>query len=371
VNTGAQVRRIVFTGDVLRPSAMPGGPPAADPSIQWLMRLLDWPLRQVSTLPISGAAWNRGFDTDAFYRAMDVAPDHAGWARLHYADELTPAAERLVESAFADALVISCELPPCLGAALTRLGIPVIDTIGHPLRFLDDLLNAWRTNHRAAAQALEPFRFDLAHARRQAGLIRAKMAWQPPLNAPPNTALLIGQVGNDKALIDHREGRLLSFADYTERLFEIGEQHAMVLYKPHPYENGHGASAAVIERFKSFRRTNANFYWLVNQEAVSDVYAISSGTCVEAPYFGKRSACFHGPLYDFERADPSSGFTCPVPVESAWLWPRFWQTLLAPLTSVAADDFADPEFQRNRIRRSLNADWSFGAIDAVVSPPLN
>ena len=84
MNTGAQVRRIVFTGDVLRPSAMPGGPPAADPSIQWLMRLLDWPLRQVSTLPISGAAWNRGFDTDAFYRAMDVAPDHAGWARLNF-----------------------------------------------------------------------------------------------------------------------------------------------------------------------------------------------------------------------------------------------------------------------------------------------
>ena len=365
------IRRIVFTGDILRPSAVPGGSPAANPSIEWLMRILDWSLRQVTDLPISSVAWNRGFDTEAFYRAVGLAPDHDGWARVHYATELPPAADQLIEAAFADALVIGCELTPCLGAALTRLGIPVIDTVGHPLRFLEDLLNAWRTNHAQVARALEAFRFNLDDAHRQAALIRAKMAWQPTLDAPPDTALLIGQVGNDKALIHHREGRLLSYADYLEQLFEIGRRHACVLYKPHPYENGYGASASVVGRFKAFRRINANYYWLVNQDALSTVYAISSGTCVEAPYFGKRAEFFHETLYAFDQTDVSEhGFVAPVPVESAWLWPRFWQTVLAPLIPVANTSFTDPLFQPNRIRRSLNAEWSYGAVDAVVSPPL-
>lgn len=365
-----QIRRIIFTGDVLRPGAA-GGPPAADPSTEWLMRILNWPLRQVTDLPITSVTWNRGFDTFGFYDAFGVAPDHDGWASVHYATELPPAAERLVEEAFADALVISGELTPCLGAALTRLGIPVIDMIGHPLRFLEDLLNAWRSNHIEVSNAFVPFRFDPNDVHRQAGLIRAKMAWQPAMNGPSDTALLMGQVGNDRALIHHGEGRLLSFADYVEQLVEIGRRHARVLYKPHPYENGYGRSAAVINSIGAFQRTTANFYWLVNQDVVSSVYAISSGTCVEAPYFGKHAKTLHQPLYAFDAATPDPyGLSNPVPVQSAWLWPRFWQAVLAPLLPVGAVRFEDPLFQPNRIRRSLNADWTYGAIDAVISPQL-
>ena len=117
-------------------------------------------------------------------------------------DWLPAAAEALIESAYRDALVIGCETTPCVAAALTRLGIPLLDTIGHPIRFLDDLLNAWRSNHAGMANALTDFEYDVELARAQAGLISAKMAWRPPLDAPQDSALLIGQVGSDKALID-------------------------------------------------------------------------------------------------------------------------------------------------------------------------
>lgn len=368
----APIRRIVITGDVLRPRADRPGDPASRPNVQWLYRLLAWPLSQVTSLPVSWVSWGEGFDAGAFYRSVDLAPDIAGWARLHYADALPAAAEVLIESAYRDALVIGCETTPCVAAALTRLGIPLLDTIGHPIRFLDDLLNAWRCNHAGMANALTDFEYDVELARAQAGLISAKMAWRPPLDAPQDSALLIGQVGSDKALIDRSRGRILGFGDFLEALFEIAERHPRVLYKPHPYEDRFGNSAAVVRRFKSFQHVSSNYYWLVSQPQIGAVYAISSGTCAEAPYFGKTGRCLHEPLYrtDGGNADERFGLSTPVPVEHEWLWPRFWGAVLERVLPVSDGPLRELPYRANRIRRSLNADWNFGEVDAVVTQDL-
>lgn len=366
------IRRIVITGDVLRPRADRPGDPASQANVQWLYRLLAWPLSLVTDLPVSCVSWGDGFDTAAFYRAVDLAPDIAGWARVHYADDLPAAADALIESSFRDALVIGCETTPCVAAGLTRLGIPLLDTIGHPIRFLDDLLNAWRSNHAGMAGALTDFRYDVEFARAQAGLISAKMAWRPSLDVPADSALLIGQVGSDKALIHRSQGRLLGFGDFIESLFDIAERHSRVLYKPHPYEDRFGNSAAVVKRFKSFQHVSSNYYWLASQPQIGAVYAISSGTCAEAPFFGKTGNCFHEPLYRMDGGNPDErfGLSSPVPVEHEWLWPRFWNAVLGATTPVSGRNLCEPRYRANRIRRSLNADWNFGEVDAVVSRDL-
>lgn len=372
LETVRPIRRIVITGDVLRPKFDRPGESASRANVQWLHRILGWPLSKVTGLPISFVGWGEGFDGAAFYRAIELVPDVSGWAHVHYAEELPAIAEALIESAYADALVIGCETTPCIAGALTRLGIPLLDTIGHPVRFLDDLLNAWRSNHAPISNMLLRFGHDLELARAQAGLIRAKMAWRPTLTAPEDTALLIGQVGSDKALIHRTQGRLLGFGDFVESLFEIAERHPKVLYKPHPYEDQYGDSASIARRFKSFQQVSSNFYWLVSQAPIGSVYAISSGTCSEAPFFGKRGAFFHEPLYpmDGTNLDARYGFGPPVPIEHAWLWPNFWHAILGSVLPVARPDILEPPYRANRIRRSLNADWNFGEVDAVVSHEL-
>lgn len=371
MTTQRRIRRIVVTGDVLRPLADRAGEPATRNNAAWLHRLLAYPLRQVCSLPVDVVNWGDGIDSAAIYRAFDLPPTIDSWARIHYAHEMPRQAAAQIEAAFADSVVIACEITPCLARALTGLGVPVIDTVGYPIRFLDDLLNAWRTNDAEVDRALQPFRYDLALAHLQAGLIAAKMAWLPPLDVPPDSCLLIGQVGGDKALIHKQRGRLLSFADFAEDLFRIAEAHGTVFYKPHPYQGVADESRNVAARFKSFRRIDTNFYRLLAQRNLAAVYAISSGTCAEAPYFGKRARCFYEPLYDVERRTPDDfGLGGLVPVEHEWLWPRFWRALLAPLVPVTATDFPALAYRPNRIRRSLNADWGFGAVDAVVSTAL-
>ena len=77
------------------------------------------------------------------------------------------------------------------------------------------------------------------------------------------------------------------------------------------------------------------------------------------------------PLDDLEaRGTDAHGLGALVPVEHEWLWPAFWQAVLAPCISVTKRVFPALAYRPNRIRRSLNADWGFGAVDAVVSPAL-
>lgn len=360
--------RIVIAADLLRP--LPNAPreSATRANTRWLHALLDWPLQRACRLPVQTIAWGAGFDTRRFYRLTGTAPGLDAWAALHFAPTLPAAADAMIAEAFAGAIVIGVELAPCIAASLTRAGIPVIDTVGTPLRFLDDVLNAWRTNRTEVHARLQAHRFDDALAWRQAGLIRAKAAWMPPLGVPDGAALVVGQVGSDKALIHRREGRLLGFDDYVEALFALAERHGTVLYKPHPYQDGHGRSAAVIGRFRSFRTVSHNVYRLMSEPGLEAVYAISSGCVDEAGYFGKRGERFYRPEPDVDAGgrDPH-GLLAAVPVDQAWLEPRFWRDLLAPLVEVQPGDEPAPPYRPHRIRRSLNADWGFLAIDQVVA----
>ncbi len=91
--------------------------------------------------------------------------------------------------------------PPC---------IPLIDTIWYPLFvFWTTFLMLGAVIIKVLPRSCSRFRYELNFAKAHAGLIRAKMAWLPELQTPEETALVIGQVGSDKALIHQEEGRLL------------------------------------------------------------------------------------------------------------------------------------------------------------------
>ena len=88
----------------------------------------------------------------------------------------------------------------------------------------------------------------------------------------------------------------------------------------------YGASASVISRFKSFRRTDANFYQLLSQPGLSSVYAISSGCVSEAPYFRKTGAYFYQALHSFDTHTTADWGLFPlVAVDQHWMTPGFWR----------------------------------------------
>ncbi len=369
------IRRIVFTGDVLRPfPAGNGWESATHKNVRWLAHVLGWPLATATGLPIERVAWRPdGFDAPAVYRALGRPISYESWASFFYAPGLPAEAEDRLAEPFADALVVGVELPDYLQGVLARRGMPFVDLVAHPVRFMDDLLFAMRTNHAGVHTRLLAHRFDTSRCEGAAGLLQAKAAWMPPLEAPAGTALVTGQVATDKAVIDRAQGRFLSLADFTDRLFEICDRHPLVLFKPHPYQGADCPSRRVVQSFGAIRTVTENFYWLLSQEAVTDVYAISSGTTAEAPYFGRGGHAFAGPLYEFgDRAPAAAGPGACIPVDDVFLAPAFWSEVLEPLVATRAGVPAGPPPRPSRLRRSLNADWDHGFMDVVVqrvSPP--
>jgi hypothetical protein len=367
-----EIQRVIFTGDILRPfpDFKGGWESATYKNIRWIRKLLGWQIERATGLPQSNVVWEPGgFDAPRVYDALDLPINYESWASLFYAEDLSERVEDLLAEPFEGSIVIGVELPDFLQCVLARRGIPFIDTVGHPVRFMDDILFGMRTNHGTAHQALLDVRFDVDRCVPYANLHRAKAAWMPSLDLPDGTALITGQVSTDKAVICRKTGRHLSLKDYIDRLFEICENHPLVLFKPHPYQGPDCPSRRVIGSFRSIRVVTDNFYYLMGQDAITDVYAISSGTVHEAPFFGKRGHAFAGPLYTFGERPPESGRAGEiVPVQDEFLSPRFWSRALRGVVSTEDQVPEGPSPRSSRLRRSLNADWDYGFIDAMVVP---
>src|SRR5690606_31727595 len=151
--------------------------------------------------------------------------------------------------------------------------IPFIDIIGHPVRFMEDLLFGFRTNDTKIHERLLRYQINLDdYCVPRANLLQAKVAWMPSMNLPPETALIAGQVATDKALICRKRGSILNLGDFQEQLAEIIMRHPLVLFKPHPYQDANCPSRKAVESLGVTREVKQNFYYLMGQSGLTTVY---------------------------------------------------------------------------------------------------
>ncbi len=364
------LNRIIFTADILRPFKVnETWESATVKNIRWLEHLLSWQLTKATGLPQFSVSWKEGgFNTPAIYDKLSLPLNYEAWASLLYRENLPPDVETLLVTPFKRALVVGVEIPDVLQKVLTRHDIPFVDIISHPIRFMQDLVFAFRSNHPDIHAALLPYRLSLDdYCKPYANLVQAKVAWMPSLQLPPNTALIAGQVATDKALICRETGRFLTLADFKDQLAQVAKNHSCILFKPHPYQDAHCPSRLAVEALKGVREVKHNFYYLLSQEGLSDVYAINSGTVTEAKYFGRTGNMLGKPLYAFGETAPSAGNTGEaIAIGMQFLEPSFWADILKSVTTVQKTLPEGPHIRSSLLRRSLNADWDYSYIDEVV-----
>lgn len=364
------INRIVFTGDILRPFFINNQWDSATvKNIRWLEHLLSWQLTKATGLPQTSVAWKiNGFDAPAIYRAFQLPMNYDSWASIFYLDKMPDDIEAQLIAPFKGSLVIGVELPDILQLALTRHNIPFIDIISHPVRFMEDLLFGFRTNEPRIHAHLSNHQIDLEdYCIPRANLLQAKVAWMPAMKIPPGTALITGQVATDKALICRHRKRFVNLGDYIDQLAEVCRNHPLVLFKPHPYQDINCPSRRALTSLGVVHEVKQNFYYLIAQDGLTDVYAINSGTVSEAHYFGRTGHAFGESLYQFGIMPPTSNAAGDaVPVGLAFLEPAFWANLLTPVMNVKQNLPNGPLARPSLLRRSLNADWDYSFIDAVV-----
>lgn len=364
--------RLIVTGDIFRPFRVGGRWESATwKNIRWLDGIVGT-AAHLAGWRVSTVSWDdalrpgRGHvDTPAIYEDAALPLSHDGWVRLICREHLSPEVEAALLTLFDADLVVGYEMPDHLLRILDRAGIAVVDVILHPVRFLDDLVFALRTNRADIHGLLMRHALAPDVAVLQAGFIKSKAAWmRPPVALRPGAALVLGQVADDRAAVDPATGRCRELGDHAAAIVDLCADASMVLFKPHPYDRATSPSQRTMRRLKSVQWTDANIYHLLAQPEIDAVLAINSSGLVEAEFFGKRAVWLAPPLYRFGDTPPADagGYGAAVPQDASWCDPGFWN-------AVRGGD-AEPRLlarRANRLRRSLNADWGFSAIDRIVA----
>jgi hypothetical protein len=361
-------QRIVVMADLLRP--FPQGTQwesATWKNTRWLRHILHPTLRSLGHAPTT-LAWDprstglrdRFFDAPALYHQLGYSITLESWARLACTPQPPQALLQALDEALGDAFVIGYELPPAMLNALDQLGRPYVDVVLHPWRFLPDLVFALRSNVPAWHARIVAQRLPRSAAEQQVALIQAKAAWMPaPMELPPGTALVLGQVYGDRATA-LPNGQFATLAEHLPRLQKLCREHPLVLYRSHPYAGPQDPSTLAIRQLSAIKMVDHNFYHLLAQPELDSVVALNSSGLNEAEIFERGAINLIPFLYDFD----GNGSASPVALDSRWTQLGFWQALIGPPDH--AGDMST-RLADQALRRTMHADWGYGFIDKVCA----
>lgn len=268
------IKKIIITGDVQRPT------PGQETNVRWLYHLLEHQLKVVT-----------GVVPEILL--SDTILSVEDWAQTYLPH--TPSwhmAQKKVAELGPDGLIIGFEMPKNAIDAFENHGVRYIDFVLHPVRFMDDIVLALKTN-RFPMSMKEAYFVNGNDFEFHACMVKARFAHTPKKELPTNTALFVGQTSVDRSLL--KDGRVCCMNDYRDRISQQLFIHSSALYKPHP-DNDEG-DRKMFEAM-GVKVVNGNIYELLANPQITKVCAISSSVLQEAPFFGKEVSCFGGCPFD-------------------------------------------------------------------------
>jgi len=362
--------RIIVAGDVIRPTA-DGDRSSQNVNIQWLHKLVRRPLMQATGVEPALMLAGRDFDFKAFYAKCGTDASLLSWAGLYKREDLPSAALEMIYAHFGDALVIGFELNALFRRAFEYLGIPYIDCVIHPVRFLDDLMFGVSTNLPGVFEAAMGWRYDEERIYLAAAAIEARSIREKPLLPPDIRVLAMGQTTDDKTLI--HEGRIGRWSDFRPAMKSLTGPRDRIAFKPHPYALGEVDVYDAGLAFSRIVETSENFYKLVSHEQIETVVSLSSSTSTEARYFGRKGVHLLQEPFSFATTG-AEGFALDryIAVFDDWMSSDFWRSLLGPVMGTSSTDGSRVHPSPHRLRVSLNAFWGFNevSIDQLIAPSL-
>lgn len=369
----ADVRRVIFTGDFFRPSQY-RETPTQHFNIGWLADLVGQQVSIAAGLPIERLFWGIDGRSEGQLNTHAIRAIYAGlglngisldnWAKLQWMTEFTPSVRGYFDFLFKDALVIGFELPDIIKHYLSSAGIPFVDCLIHPIRFMDDIFLGFASNHAGIREALKGESLSDEAIRVGAGLTSAAAGRHFSFDCRGRTALVIGQVTSDRTQI--KDGAFVGFADFADRLNLLLADFDDVLVKAHPFDPDNVGIRFIEGTNIKARRVHDNVYSLMSLAKMQDVITLSSSVGMEAAYFGCRTHFLLGEpvqLYREEREAMKAADY--VGVYDAFLTPDFWRSLLRPLKNVSVTPLSGFKVfpKPNRLRISLQSFWGFDVID--------
>lgn len=360
---------IVITGDIFRVSPN-GGARNQDRNISWLHCILSHPVSVATgAIPSRLTQSESPLSYKDAYDASGLSPSLSAWAAI--SEHLTDDISKRYAEIFRGKIVIGFELSDAMCTALDRNNVTYISILIHPVRFLDDLAFAIRTNNQSIHARLMDVSIPESLCFQHAGFISAYFAARRSWSDAPPYRLFAAQTHNDRSLF--RDGALTSQSWIADRLLETYQNDDVIAFKHHPLKRSDFVYNAVRKKCVRTYEVNANVYSLLSDPKLVDITTVSSSVGVEAKYFGKTATFLNKPfLVPFFRGDDAA-VGAPLSCGSEILSADFWRTVLSPAVSVTPMDGNQPMYRPDLLRATIGQDWNFGDLYAdfmVRSSPL-
>jgi len=366
------IKRVIVSGDFLRPSRGVQRP-SQHHNIQWLHHLVGNQIAEATGLPVEMVAWCHDVvakgrltqaSIQAIYGTHSIPLSIDGWAALYDLPEVSEEFDAFIAWLFHDSVAVFFELPKVVERVLARHGIPYVDLTIHPVRFLDDIYLGFRASTAAMQASLDAFRLPEPFIRAMAGIQKAAAGRRYTYECPPNSMLLLLQVRDDKTQIS--DGRFIGAGDCLEPIVACAARHSRCLLRPHPFDRDNPHMPLLKASIPNLVTTDENYYRLLSLDQIATVASLSSGTCIEAPYFGKTETYFFKKPYLLPAEGKPAGPDEYVGVYDAFLNPDFWREVLSSACPVTRRDGVEIPRKPNRLRQSLRDFWRFNEIDSDI-----
>nr|WP_321363063.1 hypothetical protein [uncultured Celeribacter sp.] len=290
-----QRRRVILMDDVTRTSVngVEAHPTNLDRLAAFLRPLQKGPFARADFECLTARSSENGdllLDTARVMKAFGLGTGPDQWALLHQA-EVTDDIVAYLSSVLGPAdLILGMELPTPLFLALKKAGYRVMDFGISPIRFTPELTFEIRSTdadlYRHIGDYALPDATILRAVTSLSGLARRDAQNGPRIAELGRVGVIFGQTALDTSLIQG-EG-MFDMRMAEDQIRSWAAPLDTVLYKTHPFHEDLQTPQFLQDVCGKVQVTTFPTYQLLSYDNVTDALAISSGTLIEATYFGVR-----------------------------------------------------------------------------------
>lgn len=338
-------------------------------NIRWFTDILNRPLLQATSLKAkefkSAILEPNGFVRSRFFEQSDIKFDPAEMQLDFDPEKVTDTSISYLKNHISEStLIIGYELSSATRTVLNRANITYIDVWLHPVRYLDDVLFAFRSNNSDINAALKGFNLSEDIYFSYADRLRVQNYRgfrRPKLNLHEDSALFVGQTLYDKAISS--DGKMLSLLDFKDKFDKLCKEHNHVYYSRHPFvKAGDETIIAYVAKHKNVTIIDQPAYFLLASDQIKKVASLSSSVVHEAKYFSKETEFFFQPVISIGNNDSDY-----ISVFQSFLFGHFWASALSPKFKVNAVEKVEFFASKDKIRDMLSFYWGYRNIDKVES----
>jgi len=336
---------------------------------RWLRDILARPIKRAtdndlqsffSSVSLAGA-----FSRDQFFRMSGIEADlkktQFWFDLMEISDE---SIEYLGKFLDRDDLLVGYELSEQTRFVLRRLGVHYIDIWLHPVRFMDDILFAFKSSHQDINARLMKFDVpeDLMYLYADRIKIQTYKGWRRvEAKVKAKSALFVGQMMNDKSVC--LDGHMLSVLDFKDRFEAVAAQHECVYYSRHPYlKKGDEEILEYLDSIPNVQMASEPSYRMLASERIKLVFGVSSSVIQEAKYFGKKHEFLFQPVLTYGRPEAHENSAT---VLQDFVSPHFWSDVLKPVMHTKPCPEISFLDGKDKVRDMLGFYWSYPDIDKI------